>query len=77
MKQSKKQSLTETVISTFIGLAVSLITQIVVFPLYDMEVSFNQNIQITIIFTVVSIARGYLVRRYFNKKNICKSKIIY
>lgn len=66
MKQSKKQSLKETVISTFIGLAVSLITQIVVFPLYDLEVSFNQNIQITIIFTVVSILRGYLVRRYFN-----------
>lgn len=68
MTQSKKQSLTETVISTFIGLAVSLITQIVVFPIYDMEVSFNQNIQITIIFTVVSIVRGYFVRRYFNKK---------
>lgn len=66
--QSKKQSLKETVISTFIGLAVSLITQIVIFPLYGMQVSFNQNIQITIIFTVVSIARGYLVRRYFNKK---------
>ena len=66
MKQSKKQSLKETVISTFIGLAVSLLTQIVVFPLYGMEVSFNQNIQITIIFTAVSIARGYLVRRYFN-----------
>lgn len=66
MKQSKKQSLKETVISTFIGLAVSLITQIVIFPLYGMEVSFNQNIQITIIFTVVSIVRGYLVRRYFN-----------
>lgn len=77
MNQSKKQSLTETVISTFIGLAVSLITQIVVFPLYGMEVSFNQNIQITIIFTFVSIARGYFVRRYFNKKNTCKSKIIY
>lgn len=68
MKQSKKQSLKETVISTFIGLAVSLITQIVIFPLYGMQVSFNQNIQITIIFTVVSILRGYLVRRYFNKK---------
>ena len=68
MVQSKKQSLKETVISTFIGLAVSLITQIVVFPIYDMEVSFNQNVQITIIFTVVSIARGYFVRRYFNKK---------
>lgn len=74
MNQSKKQSLTETVISTFIGLAVSLITQIVVFPLYGMEVSFNQNIQITIIFTVVSIARGYLVRRYFNKKLFANQK---
>lgn len=68
MKQSKTQSLKETVISTFIGLAVSLITQIIIFPLYGMEVSFNQNIQITIIFTVVSILRGYLVRRYFNRK---------
>lgn len=69
MAQNKKQSLTETIISTFIGLAVSLITQIVVFPIYNLEVSFNQNIQITIIFTFVSIARGYLVRRYFNKKH--------
>ena len=69
MAQNKKQSLTETIISTFIGLAVSLITQIVVFPLYNLDVSFNQNIQITIIFTIVSIARGYLVRRYFNKKH--------
>lgn len=68
MSQTKKQSLKETVISTFIGLAVSLITQIIVFPIYDMEVSFNQNIQITIIFTAVSIVRGYFVRRYFNKK---------
>lgn len=66
--QSKTQSLKETVISTFIGLAVSLITQIVIFPLYGLEVSLNQNIQITIIFTIVSIARGYLVRRYFNRK---------
>lgn len=68
MSQTKRQSLKETVISTFIGLAVSLIAQIVVFPLYNLEVSFNQNIQITIIFTIVSIVRGYFVRRYFNKK---------
>lgn len=68
MKQSKKQSLTETVISTLVGLIVSLLTQIAVFPLYGMDVNLNQNIQITIIFTVVSIIRGYLIRRYFNKK---------
>lgn len=68
MTQSKKQSLKETITSTIIGLLVSLLTQIIVFPLYGLEVKLNQNIQITIIFTVVSIIRGYLVRRYFNKK---------
>lgn len=67
--QNKKQSLIETIISTIIGLLVSLVTQILVFPLYGLEVSFNQNIQITIIFTIVSIARGYLIRRFFNKKH--------
>lgn len=68
MTQSKTQSLNETVISTIIGLLVSLLTQIIVFPLYGLEVKFNQNVQITIIFTLVSIVRGYCVRRYFNKK---------
>lgn len=68
MAQTKKQSLIETAISTFIGLVVSLATQMVIFPLYGLEVKFNQNVQITIIFTVVSIVRGYLVRRYFNKR---------
>ena len=67
--QSKKQSLIETVISTFIGLAVSFLTQIIVFPIYNLEVNFSQNLQITLIFTIVSILRGYIVRRVFNKKN--------
>lgn len=66
--QSKKQSLIETVTSTLIGLAVSFLTQIIVFPLYNLEVNFTQNLQITLIFTVVSIARGYFVRRIFNKR---------
>lgn len=67
--QSKRQSLIETVTSIFIGLAVSFLTQIIVFPIYNLEVNFSQNLQITLIFTIVSIARGYFVRRIFNKKN--------
>lgn len=68
--QSKRQSLIETVTSTLIGLAVSFLTQIIVFPMYNLEVNFNQNLQITAIFTVVSILRGYCVRRLFNKKKV-------
>jgi hypothetical protein len=67
MKQSKKQSLIEVVTSTLIGMLVSIITQMIVFPIYGMEVNLFQNFQITVIFTVVSIIRSYFVRRVFNK----------
>jgi hypothetical protein len=67
MKQSKKESLIEVVTSTLIGMLVSIITQMIVFPIYGMEVNLFQNFQITVIFTVVSIIRSYFVRRVFNK----------
>ena len=50
-----------------IGYGVALAAQLLVFPLYGMEVSLSQNIQIGAIFTVVSIARSYAVRRVFNR----------
>lgn len=68
MAQSKKMSLVETVTSTAIGYVVALITQMLVFPLYDLEVTIGQNIGISVIFTVVSLVRGYFVRRLFNRE---------
>jgi len=65
--QSKKGSLTESVISTGIGMGVSLTTQLVIFPLYGIHIDFHQNLQILAIFTVISIARQYFVRRLFNR----------
>jgi len=66
--QTKKQSFIEAVSNVFIGMMVSLIVQIVVYPLLNIEVKFIQNIYLTLIFTAVSIARSYLVRRFFNRK---------
>lgn len=71
--QSKKASIVETVISTVAGLVTSIIIQIIVYPLYGLEVSFSQNLQLTAIFTAVSIVRGYIIRRFFNKS--CTSKL--
>ena len=65
--QSKRGSLTESVISTAIGMGVSLSAQLLVFPLYGMHIDFHQNLQILAIFTVISIARQYFVRRLFNR----------
>ena len=69
LMQSKKYSIIESVANTVIGLVTSFIIQLIIYPLLDIPVSFNQNIIITLVFFTVSIIRGYLIRRLFNKKN--------
>ena len=68
MSQSKKQSVIESVTQTLIGLGTSIVVQLIIYPLLGIPVSFKQNLIITAIFFVVSIIRGYLVRRFFNVK---------
>lgn len=64
--QSKKMSLLESLTSTFIGFIVSVILVNVVLPFYGFEVSYAQSVEITLIFTIASVIRGYVVRRFFN-----------
>ncbi len=65
--QPRLQSFIEAVTSTLIGLVVAIVTQLIVFPLYGLEINLQSNVEIAGIFTAVSIVRGYLVRRWFNK----------
>ena len=68
MKQTKKNSIIEAIIQTLIGLITSILIQLILYPLLNIPVSFNQNLIITIVFFIVSILRGYIVRRIFNSK---------
>lgn len=70
MKQSRGMALIESLGSTAIGFGVALLTQILVFPLFGFNPSFSTNLIITVIFTVVSVGRGYLVRRLFEALHI-------
>lgn len=67
MNQSKQKSLVESIVQTAIGLATSIILQVVLYPMLGIPVSFTQNLIITVVFFAVSIVRGYLVRRIFEK----------
>lgn len=60
-------SAVETVASTAIGFGVALTTQRVVFPLFGLAVPVVHDLAIAGILTVVSLVRGYLVRRLFNR----------
>jgi len=67
MGQSKLYSLIEQITNLSIGLILSiLIIQPLVFSYWDIKLKVAENITIAIIFTLVSLARGYLVRRIFN-----------
>jgi len=68
--QAKRQSLLETIFSTAVGFIVTLLTyEFVVNPIWNLTTSFHENLGITGVFTIVSVARGYLIRRFFNWLN--------
>lgn len=67
MSQSRISSLKESAVQTGIGFGLSLALQIVMSHVYNMSVTLFQNIQITMYFTILSLVRGYVVRRWFNK----------
>lgn len=67
MKQSKQKSFIESVIQTIIGLATSILIQVILYPIMGIPVTFSQNLIITLVFFTVSIVRGYFVRRIFEK----------
>lgn len=70
MKQSRAMSLLEQSLSTAIGFAIALVTQLLVFPLFGFHPDIRTNLSITAIFTGVSIARGYILRRAFEALHI-------
>jgi len=70
MSQSRLQSFVEANLNTFVGFGISMLAwEFLVKPLWGFSTSFLDNLGITLIFTALSIARGYLIRRYFNRKH--------
>lgn len=71
--QTRIFSWIEAITNTLVGFIVSLLIQLAIYPIMDIQVKFHQNIIITCVFTGVSILRGYLIRRFFNLKRFEKT----
>ena len=67
MMQSRRMSLIEALSNVAIGYGVAVLTQIAVFPLFGLQVSLGDNLLIGALFTLVSVARSYAVRRIFER----------
>lgn len=67
MAQSKRGSLIEAVTNTVVGYALAVATQFAVFPTFGLRVGVVENLGLGLIFTAVSLARGYVLRRLFER----------
>ena len=68
MNQSKLQSFIEACTTVGSGMLVALAIQLLIFPLYDIQITMFENLQLVIIFTTTSLLRVYIIRRFFNKR---------
>lgn len=67
MAQSKLRSWKEAWVNIAVGYSVNFVANIVVFPLFGYNVSIHDNIMIGVIYTFISLARQYVIRRWFSK----------
>lgn len=68
MSQSRIASAVEACTNIAVGAGVALGSQLVIFPLCGVNIPLHDNIAITGWFTLVSLARSYVLRRLFNGK---------
>lgn len=68
MGQTRFSSFVESITNVAIGYGVALLSQIAIFPMFDIRLSIADNLMIGAWFTAISLIRGYVVRRFFNAR---------
>ncbi len=65
MKQSHRMSLIEAMANVVVGFGLAIATQIAVFPLFGLQASLGDNLALGSVFTAISLARSFALRRLF------------
>lgn len=66
--QSKRESMIETLTSVFVGWLIGVILNLTILPLFNYNITVVDSLWVSLIFTAISVVRGYLIRRFFNSK---------
>jgi len=77
MKQTKIESLIESILNIIVGYGIALAAQIIIFPMFDIHVSHYEHAAIGGLFTLVSLVRSYTIRRLFNNGIYNKLKEVF
>lgn len=66
MTQTRFQSLIESFANILVGYGVAILSQIMVFPMFGINIPLSSNLAIGLWFTLISLVRSYVIRRWFN-----------
>lgn len=66
MNQTRLESLLEAWVNVAIGFGINFTANMIVLPWFGFPVSSHQALGIGFAYTVISVARSYVVRRWFN-----------
>jgi hypothetical protein len=73
--QTRLHSIAEQVLNVGTGFVISLLLwEFLIKPVWNIQADLVDNLQITSLFTVVSIARGYIFRRLANRITVRQQK---
>jgi hypothetical protein len=64
-KQSRMMSMVEAVTNVLVGYLLALALQAALFPMLGLQVGLVDNLLIGAAFTIVSIVRSFMLRRFF------------
>jgi O-antigen/teichoic acid export membrane protein len=67
VSQSRRQSLIEAWANILVGIALNTALNFIVFPRFGWHINAQQNAALVVIYTGTSLARGYGLRRIFNR----------
>lgn len=73
--QSRLESLIEAIVNTSVGFTITLVMLPIVNYICGIQMSGGQMTASTALFTVISVARGYAIRRWFNNLRAFKQFI--
>ena len=67
MTHSRRMSLVEAATNVIVGYALAVGMQIVVFPVFGIHIALGDQLSIGLAFTAISLVRGYVLRRLFER----------
>lgn len=67
MTQTKRKSFIESLANTLVGLIVTIAFSPLIYWVCDVKISLPKMNVVALLFTILSVIRNYVIRRWFNK----------